>query len=1293
MVRTAPAAAAVVAGGVAEEAVAAREDKGKPPAAWAAAAAAAAPCDDAVGRRQSGELAERPEVLPSVSSSGTGEEEEKEGGRSASSDREEEEDERVAEAAGEAAVSTEEEADPSSGRLRSSVCSSSSSSSGGMEAGVEEEGEEEHAALRVDESMVSEALEEVAAAQAGGGEEVVTSAVAAAAVVEEAGSEMQPALVDEAQRRAAEARQQPPEEAGGSIEEELQRTGGEEEEEEAGEEAQEIRPSGDPGVSNAVAATAAATKGRCKAGGGKAAGVESQQAHTKAGGLGTRFGQQSMAGLLGSVRSSFSSLSSSCYRCCCGFLSRGGGGGWGAGRLPLLVAVLATAVLLLLLSLGLMAAVRSSSSSSRRGSPTTHLQGGLHGSSTLPPLGAVTHGSPAASATAGSEARMGEMASTPSALPGGLQPTLQVHPTERLAAVQEESSPEALGPVTVAGGGAVVASSAEDYGAPQLLLQGSSAGLHQQQQCKERHNPDEVCGTEALLQGEEHEEAEEEEGDNRAAARTTEKSAATGNAEAAPPHPLKSSSPAPARQQPICVELRTLLEALSCAPDTHSLLVAGAADRDSNNRGSSSSSRRHGAQVVMTAGECRNATGVAAPSELLLPRGPQVRRAMQALDQRWRELTQGVAASAGSSSSSSTATKGSDPAGRRAGWTQEKGPGARGCTRTMSPAGAPRKGQKQVEEADDEEAVAGQAVASWAESGLLAALRPLVRAVVDDDELPERMNAAHKAVLLAERLCSQPGGHSAAAATLTSARLHAALGDLAAVVEVHVDPSYPGGAAAAVAGRLAREASCLGWQAERLEGLAQERAVEAAEAEDRAEKEERGEECRRRCSPRSRLRAALLSLGVPSRLVDTALPPLPAHHPLGGSASGSGFGSGLDELLDPVEVWIRGSRHLQEWLGAALGGEEEAAEEEGHKLGLRGLHDLRGIHMDELQQRMRAAARATERAVRGSAAAAVKTAAAVAVETAAAAAAAATGLLGSGGGGGGGAHEWRRLQRVLAEALGAHEVEGEEEKYGWGHGGGDWVDVLNGLVGGGGGGGGGGVERWRQRLPDGLMEGLRAAVRRAYRAQAAALHCDCHEEEQEEAGQQGEDGKKGRTGPAGSSSKRQGRSSSNRGAAAAGVDTACVGRLDELLRQAAEATAATAAGAGAGGGTSDDASVRQQARAPARAAGSRQQERATRRSDGDCQRRGRHGGGGGKGWGDQVCGGDGGDDDDDGSRTAVSYLSPGVLRRMVVAVRRLRADVGELGEAAGRVRERCVGVAEGVEAFRRRRQEEGPGRV
>eukprot|EP00198_Chlamydomonas_reinhardtii_P006654 XP_001695990.1 predicted protein [Chlamydomonas reinhardtii] len=186
-----------------------------------------------------------------------------------------------------------------------------------------------------------------------------------------------------------------------------------------------------------------------------------------------------------------------------------------------------------------------------------------------------------------------------------------------------------------------------------------------------------------------------------------------------------------------------------------------------------------------------------------------------------------------------------------------------------------------------------QAVASWALSHLLPAVAPMVRSVVDDDELPESLKRAHKAASDVARVCSESGPQLSAAAL---GRLEAQLNDMTNIALVHVD----GGGAAAVEARLDDAARCLAWIAPRAEA----------------------EACRLRCSPRGRLVGALGRLGIPRALLDGALT-------LGRSGLDERDGvwrqeqpPGEEASAEEVEAWLRSTQHLADWVEAALAAKE-----------------------------------------------------------------------------------------------------------------------------------------------------------------------------------------------------------------------------------------------------------------------------------------------------------------------------------------------------------------------------------
>ncbi|KAG2453795.1 hypothetical protein HYH02_002004 [Chlamydomonas schloesseri] len=186
-----------------------------------------------------------------------------------------------------------------------------------------------------------------------------------------------------------------------------------------------------------------------------------------------------------------------------------------------------------------------------------------------------------------------------------------------------------------------------------------------------------------------------------------------------------------------------------------------------------------------------------------------------------------------------------------------------------------------------------QAVASWALGHLLPVVAPMVRSVVDDDELPESLKRAHKAASDVARVCSESGPQLSIAAL---GRLEAQLNDMTNIALVHVD----GGGAAAVEARLGDAAHCLAWIAPRA----------AAEA------------CRLRCSPRGRLVGALGRLGIPRALLDGALT-------LGRSGLDERDGvwrheqpPGEDAGIEDVEAWLRSTQHLADWVAAALAAKE-----------------------------------------------------------------------------------------------------------------------------------------------------------------------------------------------------------------------------------------------------------------------------------------------------------------------------------------------------------------------------------
>ncbi|KAG2435646.1 hypothetical protein HXX76_006848 [Chlamydomonas incerta] len=187
-----------------------------------------------------------------------------------------------------------------------------------------------------------------------------------------------------------------------------------------------------------------------------------------------------------------------------------------------------------------------------------------------------------------------------------------------------------------------------------------------------------------------------------------------------------------------------------------------------------------------------------------------------------------------------------------------------------------------------------QAVASWALGHLLPVMAPMVRSVVDDDELPESLKRAHKAASDVARVCSESGPHLSTAAL---GRLEAQLNDMTNIALVHVD----GGGAAAVEARLGDAARCLAWMAPRAEA----------------------EACRLRCSPRGRLVGALGRLGIPRALLDGALT-------LGRSGLDDRDGvwrheqpPGEDAAAEDVAAWLRSTQHLADWVEAALAAKED----------------------------------------------------------------------------------------------------------------------------------------------------------------------------------------------------------------------------------------------------------------------------------------------------------------------------------------------------------------------------------
>ncbi|EFJ49584.1 hypothetical protein VOLCADRAFT_89944 [Volvox carteri f. nagariensis] len=176
------------------------------------------------------------------------------------------------------------------------------------------------------------------------------------------------------------------------------------------------------------------------------------------------------------------------------------------------------------------------------------------------------------------------------------------------------------------------------------------------------------------------------------------------------------------------------------------------------------------------------------------------------------------------------------------------------------------------------------------------ASQPLVTGVAEDEELPEALGAAHKAITLASRLCADTG-----LANLTAQlqqRLAGALAEAADVTTIHLGVSYSGGAAA-VEAALANASSCLSWQAQRAE----EEASTAA--------------CRRRCSPRARLLAALRGMGVPVSFLERQPDWLDLD---------------LDSILDlnldlDLDAWLRSAKKpVMDWLAAAAA----AAADGGH---------------------------------------------------------------------------------------------------------------------------------------------------------------------------------------------------------------------------------------------------------------------------------------------------------------------------------------------------------------------------
>ncbi|GIM08555.1 hypothetical protein Vretimale_12577 [Volvox reticuliferus] len=220
------------------------------------------------------------------------------------------------------------------------------------------------------------------------------------------------------------------------------------------------------------------------------------------------------------------------------------------------------------------------------------------------------------------------------------------------------------------------------------------------------------------------------------------------------------------------------------------------------------------------------------------PRASSLRSAMTVLEGRWQRLVEEVKSRAKSQPSVSARRCNEWRHGRR----QDGDSRCRGGNVNE---------EKDVDKAQQRaQAAASQAVAAWVSSHWLPYLQPLVEAVTGDQELPEFIEAAHRAVILASRWCSEAGydlSHNLTAKL--QQRLDAALADVAATAAVHVDSSYTGGAAAAEVA-LAEAGQCLSWQLDQVQDEL---------------------ECRQKCSPRARLLAALRSLGLHTTFLERKL--------------------------------------------------------------------------------------------------------------------------------------------------------------------------------------------------------------------------------------------------------------------------------------------------------------------------------------------------------------------------------------------------------------------------------------
>ncbi|KAG2501686.1 hypothetical protein HYH03_000188 [Edaphochlamys debaryana] len=323
----------------------------------------------------------------------------------------------------------------------------------------------------------------------------------------------------------------------------------------------------------------------------------------------------------------------------------------------------------------------------------------------------------------------------------------------------------------------------------------------------------------------------------------------------------------PPLQQPECAAVHELLAALSYTDTGNETSPKrdGHKGRSASKRTStrcSGSGPGEGADDP----ECLGAEAGGATTPFK-PRSVSVRRAMDSLEKRWRHLTHSMHSLAG---------RLKEEERKRKRYRQRDDD----------------EDEDDDEDGDDgEKAAATKAVAKWALAQWLPAIQPLVRSVADDDELPESLNSAHKVLLQAARACNASGHLVANLTQPTLEQLQHALSDMAAVVTVHVDGVYDGGAAA-VEARLTDAAHCLAWVA------------------DRAEAEAQRAECRQRCTPRARLALALRSLGVPKDLIESALK--------------ASAGASSSELFD-AEAWLAKSQHVREWLSAALATDGRAA--------------------------------------------------------------------------------------------------------------------------------------------------------------------------------------------------------------------------------------------------------------------------------------------------------------------------------------------------------------------------------